>query len=356
MNRLLVFAFSLGLVGCGAAARPSHPDLGGGGNNNNYSTDDLGNTTPTDLGDLGGTDAFLLPDGGVVTTLAPMPSHLTLQRSGNTHDLNSAWASPGGKVYVVGAGGTIITSTGGATFTAETSTVTRDLFGVWGSSDTDVYAVGVGPTILHSTGTGTWTAMTVPPSTGATQLDNLWGSSASDVYAVGDHGLILHSNGTAWTAQPTSTTRHLHAVVGVSSTQVVAVGEAGTVFSSTGAGTWQAVTVPSSHDQWNIAVFNSAAGPAWVTAAGSGTTLRSANGTMWTYASGVGSADLRGISAVQGGFVMAADDGQVRVSSDAGATWRSVGTKVTSEPLRSIATVGASLYLVGKAGTIVLAN
>jgi photosystem II stability/assembly factor-like uncharacterized protein len=63
---------------------------------------------------------------------------------------------------------------------------------------TDLWAVGDGGTILHSSDGTTWNAQT---SGTTNDLTSVAAVAANDVFAVGDKGTILHYDGTAWTPQ-----------------------------------------------------------------------------------------------------------------------------------------------------------
>jgi photosystem II stability/assembly factor-like uncharacterized protein len=346
MHHAKLGVLAITLAACATSAGISPPqDLAG------FIAQDLSVTSRMDFAmsnlDFAGVD-------GSTTTLYPPPTALTAQTTGGG-DLYAIWNSPTNKLYIVGAGGTILSGTSVVTMTSQTSGTTQDLDGVWGSSDTDIYAVGNAGVILHSTGDGTWTQEALPIGLSVAQLDQVWGLDATHVYAVGSNGVVLFNDGGGWQLQQTATTKHLHALYATASAQVLVVGETGTIFSSSGAGTWTAVSEPSNHDVWNIHAIDAASGLQVVCAAGSGTTLRSTDGSNWTYASGVGDGnDLRALYLVAGGFIMAGDDGQVMTSIDGGASWQAVGAaKVTSQPLRGITVSAGTYYIVGKSGTIV---
>ena len=142
------------------------------------------------------------------------------QASGTTASLNAVWGvGPGGPVFAVGTGGTIVYYDG-STWQTQTSPTTQPLFAVWGTSASDVFAVGNSGAIVHYDGT-TWTAQ----NGGSTQnLRGVWGSSGSVVFAVGDGDTILRYDGTTWAAQLVTAGIDLRGVWGSSPTNVFAVG------------------------------------------------------------------------------------------------------------------------------------
>jgi hypothetical protein len=83
-----------------------------------------------------GTIIHVVP-GGQVTT------------QGMNIDFNGGFALPG-RVYVVGARGTIWRSAGDDNWSVETAPVTSDLNAVWGAPGAGFYAVGAGGVILHT--------------------------------------------------------------------------------------------------------------------------------------------------------------------------------------------------------------
>src|SRR5262249_49455107 len=76
---------------------------------------------------------------------------------------------------------------GSPRWSVEPSGVTDDLQAVWGSSATDVWIVGANGRILHSTGDGTWTPRA---SADAGALTAVWGNSAVDVFATSASGAL----------------------------------------------------------------------------------------------------------------------------------------------------------------------
>ncbi len=119
------------------------------------------------------------------------------------------WGAPPGGAghYAVGSGGGIVAasscSSGGGPLscnwgaTPQTSGTTQVLLSVYGaqvgtSSSYVLFAVGAGGTILSSTGDGTWTPQT--SNTTAT-LTGVWAASPTNVFASGYDGTVMHFMG-----------------------------------------------------------------------------------------------------------------------------------------------------------------
>ena len=148
-------------------------------------------------------------------------------------DSSTAWA--------VGAGGTILATADGATWTPQNSRVTAALYGVSALDPAACWAVGEGGTIL-ATGNGglTWTrqgAAAVAPAVTGAEVDDAAGnvvitgeaaSAGEDAAAESDDaGAAVGAAATA--AAPPVTTATLRAVCAVSPLTVWVVGEGGVV-------------------------------------------------------------------------------------------------------------------------------
>lgn len=104
--------------------------------------------------------------------------------TGTTEDLHGVTGN-GGKLYVVGASGTVLENK--PSWKPMISGVTCKLSKVW-ADGSDVFAVGDRGTIIRHDGTewrSTVTGTSLP-------LQAVWGSDAKDVYAVGASGVMLH--------------------------------------------------------------------------------------------------------------------------------------------------------------------
>ena len=127
-----------------------------------------------------------------------------------------------GKFIAVGAGGTLLTSADGTTWTAVASQTTRDLRALAFGAST-IVAVGAAGTVITSPDAATWTAR---PAIGAADLAAV--AFGSQFVAVGRGGAIFTSaDAVTWTAQSSGTTNDLNAVAS-GNFGYLAVGAAGT--------------------------------------------------------------------------------------------------------------------------------
>jgi len=171
----------------------------------------------------------------------------------------NALAYGSGPIYVaVGAGGKIYrNTTGGLTgaWTEESTGTVQDLYGVSYVNGLFV-AVGAGGTLLTSPDGITWTAQT--SNTNNSLRHVAYGVSSSTVgnyVAVGDAGTIVSSpDALTWTSQTIPTTQSFYSVCFGPDLQFIAVGTAGTLaYSSSGAdGSWS-VANAGSIDLYSIA-------------------------------------------------------------------------------------------------------
>jgi hypothetical protein len=157
---------------------------------------------------------------------------VTARISGTTNRLNGVvWS--GSQFVAVGDGGTILTSSDGATWSRQSSGTTKTLEGIaW--SGTQYAVVGDSGTVLTSPDGTAWTMHSL-------NVDNLfygiaWSGSA--FVAVGFTGNILTSpDGITWTPRVSGTQDVLQGVTW-SGSQFVAVGRAGAILTSPDGVTW----------------------------------------------------------------------------------------------------------------------
>src|SRR5439155_1127890 len=72
-----------------------------------------------------------------------------LARAAGKGDLAGVWGASPSSVFLVGAGGALLTGSG-TSFTAQSTPAgSNDLFAVWGTSAADVYVAGAGNTVMH---------------------------------------------------------------------------------------------------------------------------------------------------------------------------------------------------------------
>jgi hypothetical protein len=144
-----------------------------------------------------------------------------------SNELLAGW-SPGSGSVLAGAGGTIVSWTGGSSFAQQMpkavpgSPTDREMMAVWGRSGNDLFAVGVGGTIMHRGPSG-WTSQL---SNTTEELRAVWGSTTTNlVIAVGTNGTILHYDGSTWSKQPSPSTTILEAVWGANDTDLWIIGD-----------------------------------------------------------------------------------------------------------------------------------
>lgn len=144
------------------------------------------------------------------------------------------WGEPGGVIFMVGEGQTILRADGGVFVRQPVDELVppgTTFYGVWGSADDDVWVVGgslagVGEpgVILHWDGLS-WTRATDDDARAA-PLFKVWGTGADDVRAVGEEGTIVRWDGAAWTREDSGVNQRLVAVWGRGPDDVFAVGGA----------------------------------------------------------------------------------------------------------------------------------
>lgn len=167
----------------------------------------------------------------------------TVQETG-TPLLADVWGSGPDNLFAVGAGGTILHSRDGSTWSSVyDDNITHQFISIWGSGAHDIFVADVGGAILHFDGEA-WTEMRVPSTRGSYLLD-MWGSGPSDIYVVGTAGMIMHYDGNArgqWVKMESYTERDVLGVWGTGPDNVIAVGEDHLVLRYTG----------SPGDEWSM--------------------------------------------------------------------------------------------------------
>jgi photosystem II stability/assembly factor-like uncharacterized protein len=227
--------------------------------------------------------------------------------------------------WAVGATGTIVATTnGGTTWTAQTSGTTQTVNAISCVSATQCWASGNAGVIVATTNGGTsWTAQT----SGTTQdLEASSCASAADCWEVGAAGVILATTngGTTWAAQTSGTTQELYGVSCVSTTRCWAAGGDGVIVATTNGTTWTAQTSGTTDALYAMDCFSATA--CWAAGEG-GVIVASTNGTSWS-AQTSGTTDyiwgLDCISASQcwaNGSTTTGTAGVVLVTTNGGATW-----------------------------------
>jgi len=227
--------------------------------NKGYSVQRIYTQTADSFYAEGGATMFTSPEGITWDLQSDMDSRLNRITYGNN-------------VFVaVGAYGTIVISSYGVAWTAQTSGTDAWLYGVAYGNNTFV-AVG-GYTILTSPDGAVWAPQTEAPHIleDVAYGDNMF-------VAVGGDGTILTSpDGAAWTAQTSGTDAWLYGVAYGNGT-FVAVGRDGTIVTSTDGVVWTARD--SGTDEWLSAVTYG--NNTFVAVGDNGTILTSPDRVVWT--------------------------------------------------------------------------
>lgn len=142
-----------------------------------------------------------------------------------SENLNAGFALSPTAFVAVGDQGTIVRSTGDATWGIDTLAITDDLTSVWGSSANDVWAVGTNGRVLHSVIPGTWT--TVDIGAGTINLTAVFGTASGRVFVCGEGGALFLFNGSTWARLSTGMTTTLRALWGVAGGGMQVIGDAG---------------------------------------------------------------------------------------------------------------------------------
>ena len=275
------------------------------------------------------------------------PRSWVAQSSGVGGRLLTSVAGCGNQLYAVGESGTILGSTDGSTWTAQTSTTTRALYGVWCSGSTAI-AVGLSGTILHSTNNGgMWTARDGGTTT---WLRGVWGASTGDVYVAGHQGTVRRSpDGITWQLVLTTfpATTNFHGVSGRIATDANLAGSDGgaTVWQETN-GTFLKRPLPNSPALHAIA--GSSAG-GLLAVGENGTILR--QGIEWDAVTSGTAQLLRGVWKNGTHAYAVGDAGTILRSSDGGELWEREDSG-TMQDLYGVFALGANVYAVGANGTI----
>lgn len=265
-------------------------------------------------------------------------------------DLNAVtYGTLGGNILLaVGAGGKIVSSPDGITWTTQTNAASAaDLNSVVFGGASYV-AAGAGGVILYSADGLTWAAQT----SGTTNpIYSMTSNGASTFVGVGARGTIVYGNGTTWSVAAPATANDLLAVT-YGNGRFVAVGAAGTLLTSTDAVTWTPVASSTTANLKAVAYGINATTATFLFVAGgaNGALLTSLDGVTWTSSS---SLPVTGINSLIYGsqFVLAGDAGIIYTSTD-GTSWQAQSSGTTNNlkaVARNLTTMGYSA--VGASGT-----
>lgn len=161
---------------------------------------------------VGGTHSlFAVGVGGVIlfsangTTWSP-------QTSGVTDTLFVTGGPAANNWFAAGQGGTAL-HWDGSTWSSLATNTTASLHGGTGAGDstglTDIWLVGTGGTIVHSSNGAVWSAQTSPTAENLFSID---ARSATSAIAAGSAGTIIQWNGIAWSAMWSGSSANLKAI------------------------------------------------------------------------------------------------------------------------------------------------
>jgi len=250
------------------------------------------------------------------------------------------------EIVTVGAGGIILTSSDGTSWTSRTSgTSNFTVFGVTYGNGLFV-TVGEGGTILTSSNGTSWTQRT----SGTTQY--LMGVTYGNgqFVTVGDEGTILtSSNGTSWTQKTSGTTRYLYGVTYVNGL-FVTVGSRGTILTSSDGTSWTSRTSGTSFLLRKVTFGNGL----FVAVGEFGIIFTSSDGISWTSRTSGTSETIYGVTYGKGIFVSVCAKGIILTSSD-GTSW-SQSTSGTTQYFEGV-NYGKGLFVaVGWSGIILTSS
>jgi photosystem II stability/assembly factor-like uncharacterized protein len=251
--------------------------------------------------------------------------------------------------YTVGSGGLILKTTdAGVTWTPQPSGTTRNLFAVsFDGTSTHGCIVGAGGRILFTTDGTTWTrASVVPTSNDLNGVDTTPIPTDSGLvdqdYAVGERGTILTSSDcNTWTLQVSGTSRNLNAVstCRCGSGDAWAVGDKGTILVTTdGGATWTPQVSGTTATLEGVSFSDSYDG--WAVGKGGIILATTDGGTTWTQQVSGTTSSLDSVAFVadaQHGYAVGAE-GLILFTADGGTTWVKQISN-TSRDLESVSTI-----------------
>ncbi len=231
----------------------------------------------------------------------------------------NAAAFVGAQGWLVGANGTIATTTDGArTFTPQRSGVSADLFGVFFLDATHGWAVGdLGTLLATSDGGATWLPQTAGTSR---KLHGVWFTDAQHGLAVGDFRTLLQTadGGRTWTGRGT-TALSLNAVTFTDALHGYVCGSGGAIVETAdGGNTFNLVQTPSSAHLLAIAFADLLHG--WAVGEGGAVVATSDGGQSWI-AQSLGAENLVGLVVTSATAASALGDGGTLYATSDGATW-----------------------------------
>ena len=280
----------------------------------------------------------------------------TSSYTGTNNNLDSG---DGTSMWVVGDAGTILRSTdGAATWTTQTSGTTQGLLGVASAGTDNGWAVGGNGTILHtSNGGATW----APQISGTTQyLFDVCFVNANSGWAVGMNGTLLHTDdgGANWSAQVSGTANALNSLSFTDAQNGWAGSSSGTILRTTdGGANWSVQNLPNGDGVTDISATST--DTAWV-AAGLRAYTTSNGGSTWSEVAlpplGFNPSYLGVTTFGDGSILFVGTSGTMRRSSDGGTTWVDLKTGWRGGFNAVDFPTGTDGWVVGDAGAIFHTN
>jgi hypothetical protein len=123
------------------------------------------------------------------------------QTAGVSNELWKVTGDGTGRVWAVGASGTVVAFDGTAWSSQQLDPGGSVLYGVWAAGPDEVWAVGGSTVLWHHTTAGGWESVAKPAVCDTCEYFDVWGFSPNDVYAVGwddSNPRMIHYDGNAW--------------------------------------------------------------------------------------------------------------------------------------------------------------
>ena len=327
---------------------------------------------------------FAVGNGGVILKTTNAGNVWQQKPSGTTQVLNAAWFVDDRTGFAVGNAGVILmTTNGGNSWATSTSGTTQNLLAVRGINANTIWASGNNGTLLKTTNGGTtWTALS--PGAGTNPLRTVNFIDANTGWVTGNFGIVRKTTdgGATWATQnagmPTSVVDPAVSTYGAwfaDGTTGYLVGDAGVVRRTlNGGATWSSLqygtlgslnslSFPDAIHGWaggasGSMMYTSDGGQTWAQqktgstsafngvwmydslrgwAVGDNGTIRRTvdGGLTWTaQVSGV-TVNLSSVASADTSHAVAAGQGEVRYTSDAGATWLAASVPPT-EPVTGL--------------------
>ena len=270
------------------------------------------------------------------------PDGVTWSRVNSRSKLTGATYG-GGLFVATTAGGEILTSTDGDTWTT-CDTPTRSWLQsvVW--TGNMYVAVGFSGTVLKSADGLAWQKVNAAGISATESLNYVVWTGSRLVAVAGSSKIFVSTNATTW-SEATNPSGKAMDTIAWSGSMLVAVGSSGAIITSPDGQTWTKRTSNTTASLWGVTWT----GSQFVAVGNSGTIVTSPDGIVWTpRTSGVGSSFSSVAS--NGTRIVAAGSNRSVVGSDDGVNWSPVDTGVGGFD----AALGAQgrIYLFGLAGAL----